>query len=210
MTGYQLRESIFITLNINGAIGSKSTRVVDERLQQFDTAFLIELNEFLMALHRRRIRPVINAFSNTLFKLNPRDYEFTIRPFLDHYLKLCDTISPQEPGQWGTLCRGLINGLENYTGHRDRAMTPETTDALLHAAAVMMTSEPKTMDEELEVQHVTHFYSLPEGELLDLIVGNPDAATRFSALLLNGTTRVAELVAATEKEAPLSLLEGAL
>lgn len=210
MNGYQLRESIFITLNINGATGSKSTRVVDERLQQFDTAFLIELDGFLMELHRRRIHSVINTFSNALFKLAPRDYEFTIRPFLDHYLRLCDAISPHEPGQWGTLCRGLINGLENYTAHRDRMMTPETTDALLHAAAAMMTSDPKTIDEELEVQHVTHYYSLSEGELLDLIVGNPDAATRFSALLLNGTTRVAELVAATEKETPLSLLEGAL
>lgn len=212
MTAYQQLDSIFHTLNIKtyGAPGNKSTKTVYERLKNFDTAFLTELDEFLTAVRSKEVHGVIRMFGTSLFRLSPEDYKYTTRPFLDHYLRLCDTINPHQPGLWGTLCRGLVSGLDNYTGHRDRTLTPETTDALLHAAAAILASEPKTPAEEWVNQHVANYYSLPEGELLDLIIHHPEAASRLSALFLNGTTRMAELVAVTGQDAPLVLSVGAL
>ena len=210
MTDYRLCDSIFDTLNRYGVAGSKSAKTFHERLGAFDKVFLTELNDFLTEVDSRRIHSVIRAFSNALFRLSPEVYEYTTRPFLDHYIKLCDTISQQAPGQWGTLCRGLISGLDNYTGHRDRTLTLETTTALLHAAAAVLASEPKTLEEEWEFKHVTYYYSLPEGELLDFIVKNPDASTRLSAMFMRGTTRIAELAAAVDQGASLSLTVGAL
>lgn len=210
MTSYRQLDSIYHTLEIYGATGNKSTSTVHERLKAFDAEFLTELDEFLTAVRFKGVHGVIKMFGTALFRLSPEDYKYTSRPFLDHYIKLCETISPNEPRKWGTLCRELVSGLDNYTGHRNRTLTPETTEALLYAAAAIRESEPKTPEDEREVQQVTYYGSLPEGEMLSLIVHNPEAASRLSALFLNGTTRMAELAAAVESGSSMTLAVGAL
>lgn len=215
MGTHDQRNSILRTLRAFDGMSGRTAEVIDKRLKRLTPDFLTELEEFTNAIRDRGVQSVIRTIGGALVRMGPGEFMAGMRPFLDHYLKLCDAVSPQNSLAWGTTCRGLILGLDHYTGHRNSTLSSETTEALLYAAAAVLNTKNdapywNSNSDYTFKRQVESTYSLPEGELLDLIVGHPEAAPRFSALLLRGKYRMAELIAVIESEAPLPLTEGAL
>jgi hypothetical protein len=202
-------ENIYRTLLLGGALTGKTKRELYEPLDRYDDEFLGEMNYFFFELYGKRLSKILMKFSTSLFRLSPDEYKTAVRPYMDHYLDLCKIINGSS--QWASICSSLINGLKNYEAYRSGSLSRETVGNLLQAAAVIITaSYDMSHNSEELYQHVEHYGSLPEGELVDFLIATPDAVSYLRTLLHRGDFRVAELVAVTNGETSLVLTDGAL